>query len=75
VGVRAVTRICVALAIDRIAISLTVNGVVIDREVFSDAESGSQHASDHMYTYDARGPSGALLHVTRRRQDAPGRHN
>ena len=50
----AVTCICLVLATDHIEISLTVNGVVIDREVFSDAESASQHAIDQMHAYGAR---------------------
>ena len=50
----AITCICLVLAIDHIEITLTVNGVVIDREVFSDAESASQHAIDQMHAYGAR---------------------
>jgi hypothetical protein len=50
----AITCICLVLANDHIEIRLTVNGVVIDREVFSDAESASQHAIDQMHAYGAR---------------------
>jgi hypothetical protein len=50
----AITCICLVHAIDHIEIRLTVNGVVIDREVFSDAESASQHAIDQMHAYGAR---------------------
>jgi hypothetical protein len=50
----AITCVCLVLAIDHIEISLTVNGVVIDCEVFSDAESASQHAIDQMHAYGAR---------------------
>jgi len=50
----AITCMCLVLASDHIEISLTVNGVVIDREVFSDSESASQHAIDRMHAYGAR---------------------
>jgi hypothetical protein len=50
----AITCICLVLAIDHIEITLTVNGVVIDREVFSDGESASQHAIEQMHAYAAR---------------------
>ena len=50
----AITCICLVLAIHHIDITPTVNRVVVDREVFSDGESASQHAIDQMHAYAAR---------------------
>jgi hypothetical protein len=48
-----VTCTCVAVAVDHIEICLVASNVIVDRQVFTDADAASRYALDKMRAYQA----------------------